>query len=97
MPGRCRKKQPAAETYLSPAGETRAHLLAKMARPHDAFLRKKGKPHQRVAAGQPARGHHPGFIVEKENRGAGERRMSPAIFNTRLKMGMRLQPTPPYL
>jgi len=83
------------ETYLFTRGETRAHLLAKMARAQDAFL--AGKWESR-AGGLPLASMREAIIlasiVEKETGLASERRHVAAIFINRLKIGMRLQTDP---
>jgi UPF0755 protein len=83
------------ETYLFTRGETRAHLLAKMARAQDAFL--AGKWESR-ASGLPLASMREAIIlasiVEKETGLASERRHVAAIFINRLKIGMRLQTDP---
>jgi UPF0755 protein len=83
------------ETYLFTRGETRAHLLAKMAKAQDAFLAEKWESR---AAGLPLASRREAIIlasiVEKETGLASERRHVAAIFINRLKMGMRLQTDP---
>lgn len=83
------------ETYLFTRGETRAHLLAKMARAQDAFL--AGKWESR-AGGLPLASMREAIIlasiVEKETGLASERRHVAAIFINRLKIRMRLQTDP---
>ena len=83
------------ETYLFTRGETRAHLLAKMARAQDMFL--AGKWESR-ASGLPLASMREAIIlasiVEKETGLASERRHVAAIFINRLKIGMRLQTDP---
>ncbi len=83
------------ETYLFARGETRAHLLAKMAKAQDTFL--AGKWESR-ASGLPLASMREAIIlasiVEKETGLASERRHVAAIFINRLKIGMRLQTDP---
>jgi UPF0755 protein len=83
------------ETYLFTRGETRTHLLAKMARARDAFLAEKWESR---AGGLPLANQREAIIlasiVEKETGVPGERRHVAAIFINRLKMGMRLQTDP---
>ncbi len=83
------------ETYLFTRGETRAHLLAKMARARDAFLAEKWASR---APGLPLASQREALIlasiVEKETSLPRERRHIAAIFVNRLKIGMRLQTDP---
>jgi len=83
------------ETYLFTRGETRAHLLAKMAKAQDVFLAQKWE--SRVS-GLPLASMREAIIlasiVEKETGVAGERRHVAAIFINRLRIGMRLQTDP---
>ncbi|MBW8708394.1 MAG: endolytic transglycosylase MltG [Alphaproteobacteria bacterium] len=83
------------ETYLFTRGETRAHLLAKMAKAQDVFLAQKWEAR---ASGLPLASIREAVIlasiVEKETSHPEERRHIAAIFINRLKMGMRLQTDP---
>nr|MBA2590119.1 endolytic transglycosylase MltG [Alphaproteobacteria bacterium] len=83
------------ETYLFTRGETRAHLLAKMARAQDTFL--AGKWEAR-ASGLPLASMREAIIlasiVEKETGVPQERRHVASIFINRLRIGMRLQTDP---
>ena len=83
------------ETYLFTRGETRAHLLAKMAKAQATFLAEKWASR---ADGLPL--HSPreavilASIVEKETALPEERRHVASVFVNRLKTGMKLQTDP---
>ena len=83
------------ETYLFTRGETRAHLLANMARAHDAFVAEKWEGR---ASGLPLASQREAIIlasiVEKETALPRERRHIASIFVNRLRIGMRLQTDP---
>jgi UPF0755 protein len=83
------------ETYLFTRGETRAHLLARMAKAQEQFLAEKWSGR---AQGLPLRSPHEAVvlasIVEKETSLPEERRHIAAVFINRLKIGMRLQTDP---
>ena len=83
------------ETYLFTRGETRAHLLAKMARAQDAFVAEKWEGR---ASSLPLANQREAIIlasiVEKETALPRERRHIASIFVNRLKIGMRLQTDP---
>jgi UPF0755 protein len=83
------------ETYLFTRGETRAGLLAKMARAQQNFLAEKWPGH---ATGLPFSSLREAVIlasiVEKETSLPEERRHIAAIFVNRLKVGMKLQTDP---
>jgi UPF0755 protein len=83
------------ETYLFTRGETRAHLLAKMARAQDAFVAEKWEGR---ASSLPLANQREAIIlasiVEKETALPQERRHIASIFVNRLKIGMRLQTDP---
>ena len=83
------------ETYLFTRGETRAHLLAKMAAAQKKFLsetwpgRADGLPFHSLREAVIL-----ASIVEKETRLPEERRHVASVFLNRLKMGMKLQTDP---
>jgi UPF0755 protein len=83
------------ETYLFTRGETRAHLLARMAKAQEKFVdlrwanRAQGLPFQ-----TPREAVILASIVEKETSLPQERRHIAAVFINRLKIGMRLQTDP---
>jgi UPF0755 protein len=83
------------ETYLFVRGETRARLLAKMARAQQQFLaqqwasRTSGLP-----LASPRQAVTLASIVEKETALPEERRHIASVFVNRLKDGMRLQSDP---
>jgi UPF0755 protein len=83
------------ETYLFTRGETRAHLLARMAKAQEKYLgekwpgRTQGLPFQ-----TPREAVILASIVEKETSLPEERRHIAAVFINRLKIGMRLQTDP---
>ena len=83
------------ETYLFTRGETRAHLLAKMARAQETFLKEKWDGR---AEGLPFTSPHEAIvlasIVEKETRLPEERRHVASVFINRLRNGMKLQTDP---
>jgi UPF0755 protein len=83
------------ETYLFTRGETRAHLLAKMAAAQKKFLAEKWPVR---AAGLPIKSLQEAVtlasIVEKESALPEERRHVASVFVNRLKMGMKLQSDP---
>ena len=83
------------ETYLFTRGETREHLLAKMAAAQAKFL--DGKWAAR-AGGLPVKSLREAItlasIVEKESALPEERRHVASVFVNRLKMGMKLQSDP---
>jgi len=83
------------ETYLFTRGETRAHLLAKMAAAQTRFLDEKWPVR---AAGLPVKSRREAItlasIVEKESALPEERRHVASVFINRLKMGMKLQSDP---
>src|SRR3954469_4529054 len=83
------------ETYLFTRGETRAHLLAQMAKAQTKFLEEKWAGR---APGLPLKSIHDAVIlasiVEKETSLPEERRHIAAVFLNRLKIGMRLQTDP---
>jgi UPF0755 protein len=83
------------ETYLFTRGETREHLLAKMAAAQAKFL--DGKWATR-AGGLPVKSLREAItlasIVEKESALPEERRHVASVFVNRLKMGMKLQSDP---
>jgi UPF0755 protein len=83
------------ETYLFTRGETRAHLLAQMAKAQTKFLEGRWASH---APGLPLKSIHDAVIlasiVEKETSLPEERRHIAAVFLNRLKIGMRLQTDP---
>jgi UPF0755 protein len=88
------------ETYLFTRGETRAHLLAKMAKALQKFIDEKwsdGKESGR-AQNLPFPSTREAVIlasiVEKETSLPQERRHIAAVFLNRLKIGMRLQTDP---
>ncbi|HKQ10179.1 MAG TPA: endolytic transglycosylase MltG [Rhizomicrobium sp.] len=83
------------ETYLFTRGETRRHLLDKMAAAQSTFLDQHwGKR----AQGLPLRDRREAVIlasiVEKETALPDERRHIASVFINRLKIGMRLQTDP---
>jgi UPF0755 protein len=83
------------ETYLFTRGETRAHLIAKMAAAQQKFLDEKWPAR---AGGLPYKTLHEGVtlasIVEKESALPEERRHVASVFVNRLRMGMKLQSDP---
>jgi len=83
------------ETYLFTRGETRAHLLEKMAAAQKTFLDQQW---DKRAQGLPFRDQREALIlasiVEKETALPEERRHIAAVFINRLKIGMRLQTDP---
>jgi len=92
--GPCRKKAACCrKPIFSPAAKTRAHLLAKMRARTTPSWRKMGKPHQRVAAGQPARGHHPGFHRGEGTGVPASAAMSPPSSSTGSRWACGCRPT----
>jgi len=83
------------ETYLFTRGETRAHLLAKMAKAQEKFLQATwaGRA-QDVPLNSPRDAVILASIVEKETALPEERRHIAAVFLNRLRIGMRLQTDP---
>ena len=83
------------ETYLFTRGETRAHLVAQMAKAQAKFLEDKWAGR---APGLPLKSARDAVIlasiVEKETSVPEERRHIAAVFLNRLKIGMRLQTDP---
>jgi UPF0755 protein len=83
------------ETYLFTRGETREHLLAKMAAAQRKFLTEKWDTR---AGGLPYKNMQEAVtlasIVEKESALAEERRHVASVFINRLKTGMKLQSDP---
>jgi UPF0755 protein len=83
------------ETYLFTHGETRAHLLARMAAAQEKFL--DGKWPAR-GSGLPVKSVRDAItlasIVEKESALPEERRHVASVFVNRLTMGMKLQSDP---
>jgi UPF0755 protein len=83
------------ETYLFTRGETREHLLAKMAAAQAKFLDEKWPAR---AGGLPVKSLREAItlasIVEKESALPEERRHVASVFVNRLKMGMKLQSDP---
>jgi len=83
------------ETYLFTRGETRGHLLDKMAQAQKAFLDQQWS---KRADGLPFHTEQEAVIlasiVEKETALPEERRHIAAVFINRLKIGMRLQTDP---
>ena len=83
------------ETYLFTRGETRAHLLARMAAAQVKFLDEKWPAR---AAGLPVKSVREAVtlasIVEKESALPEERRHVASVFVNRLKLGMKLQSDP---
>ncbi|HMH63957.1 MAG TPA: endolytic transglycosylase MltG [Rhizomicrobium sp.] len=83
------------ETYLFTRGETRAHLLAKMASAQQKFLLEKWSGR---ADGLPLHSLREAIIlasiVEKETALPQERRHIASVFINRLKVGMKLQTDP---
>jgi UPF0755 protein len=83
------------ETYLFTRGETRAHLLARMAAAQQKFLDEKWAAR---AGGLPVKSLREAItlasIVEKESALPEERRHVASVFVNRLKMGMKLQSDP---
>jgi UPF0755 protein len=83
------------ETYLFTRGETRAHLLAKMAEAQKKFLaahwagRTQGLPFKDMRTAVTL-----ASIVEKETALPEERRHIASVFVNRLKAGMKLQSDP---
>lgn len=83
------------ETYLFTRGETRAHLLAKMAEAQTKFLEAQwGERAQGLTLKSPREAVILASIVEKETGLAQERRHIASVFLNRLKIGMRLQTDP---
>lgn len=83
------------ETYLFTRGETRAHLLAKMARAQQKFLTEKwdGRA-EGLPFTTPRQAIILASIVEKETRLPEERRHVASVFINRLRNGMKLQTDP---
>jgi UPF0755 protein len=83
------------ETYLFTWGETRAHMLAQMAKAQEKFFNEKWPGR---AAGLPFHSAREAVIlasiVEKETSLPEERRHIAAVFINRLKVGMKLQTDP---
>ena len=83
------------ETYLFTRGETRGHLLDKMAQAQKTFLEQQWS---KRAEGLPLRTMREAVIlasiVEKETALPEERRHIASVFVNRLKIGMRLQTDP---
>lgn len=83
------------ETYLFTRGETRAHLIAKMAAAQQKFLSEKWPAR---ATGLPFKSPREAVIlasiVEKESALPEERRHVASVFVNRLRMGMKLQSDP---
>jgi UPF0755 protein len=83
------------ETYLFTRGETRAHLLAQMAKAQQKFL---DDAWSHRAPNLPLKSLREAMIlasiVEKETSVPEERRHIAAVFLNRLKIGMRLQTDP---
>jgi UPF0755 protein len=83
------------ETYLFTRGESRAHLLDKMAQAQKTFLDQQWS---KRAEGLPFRTMREAVIlasiVEKETALPEERRHIASVFVNRLKIGMRLQTDP---
>jgi len=83
------------ETYLFTRGETRGHLLDKMAQAQKTFLDQQWP---KRAEGLPFHSEREAVIlasiVEKETALPEERRHIAAVFINRLKIGMRLQTDP---
>jgi UPF0755 protein len=83
------------ETYLFTRGETRAHLLARMAAAQAKFLDGKWSGRE---SGLPVNSMREAItlasIVEKESALPEERRHIASVFVNRLKMGMKLQSDP---
>jgi UPF0755 protein len=83
------------ETYLFTRGETRAHMLAQMAKAQEKFV---GEKWASRAQGLPLRSLREAVIlasiVEKETSLPEERRHIAAVFINRLKVGMKLQTDP---
>jgi UPF0755 protein len=83
------------ETYLFTRGETRAQLLAKMARAQEKYL---DAAWQGRAASLPLKSMREAVIlasiVEKETALPQERRHIASVFLNRLKVGMKLQTDP---
>ena len=83
------------ETYLFTRGETRAQLLAKMAKAQEKFLNQQWSGR---AAGLPLHSLREAVIlasiVEKETALPEERRHIAGVFINRLKVGMKLQTDP---
>jgi UPF0755 protein len=83
------------ETYLFTRGETRSHLLDKMAQAQKTFLEQQWS---KRAEGLPLRTMREAVIlasiVEKETALPEERRHIASVFVNRLKIGMRLQTDP---
>jgi UPF0755 protein len=83
------------ETYLFTRGETRAHMLARMAAAQAKFLDGKWVARD---SGLPVKSVREAItlasIVEKESALPEERRHVASVFVNRLKMGMKLQSDP---
>ena len=83
------------ETYLFTRGETRIHLLAKMAKAQEKFLDEKWPGRDQSLSFRSTReAVILASIVEKETALPEERRHIAAVFINRLKIGMRLQTDP---
>jgi UPF0755 protein len=83
------------ETYLFTRGETRAHLLAKMAKAQQKFLDEKWSGRaQNLPFPSTREAVILASIVEKESALPAERRHIASVFINRLKIGMRLQTDP---
>jgi UPF0755 protein len=83
------------ETYLFIRGETRAHLLAKMARAQQQFVAQKWAARApNLPLKTPREAVTLASIVEKETALPEERRHIASVFVNRLKDGMRLQTDP---
>ncbi len=83
------------ETYLFTRGETRAHLLAQMAKAQAKFLEEKWAARDPNTSLKSVRDAVIlASIVEKETSLPQERRHIAAVFLNRLKIGMRLQTDP---
>jgi UPF0755 protein len=83
------------ETYLFTRGETREHLLAKMAHAQDKLLQEKwdGRA-EGLPFTTPRQAIILASIVEKETRLPQERRHVASVFINRLRNGMKLQTDP---
>jgi len=83
------------ETYLFTRGETRAHLLAKMAKAQERFLAEQWP---RRAQGLPLKSMREAVVlasvVEKETALPEERRHIASVFVNRLRAGIKLQSDP---
>ena len=83
------------ETYLFTRGETRAHLLAKMAKAQEKYLAAQwGHRADDLPFRSPREAVILASIVEKETALPAERRHIAAVFLNRLKVGMKLQTDP---